>query len=45
VPIKDVVNTQRFAWGAIFAYQLAVLHGFEHGMELQVGLGAFLKVA
>jgi hypothetical protein len=45
VPTKGLVNTQRFALGAIFVYQLALLHRWESGMELCVGLKAFLKAA
>ncbi len=30
---------------AIFVYQLALLYRFEHGLELCVGLKAFLKAA
>lgn len=37
--------TQRFALGAIFVYQPALLYRFEHGLELCVGLKAFLKAA
>ena len=45
VPTKGWVNTQRFALGAIFVYQLALLHRFEQGLETCVGLKAFLKAA
>jgi hypothetical protein len=45
VPTKGLVNTQRFALGAIFVYQLALLYRFEHGLDLRVGLKAFLKAA
>jgi hypothetical protein len=38
-----LVNTQRFALGAIFVYQLALLHRFEQGLDLWVGLKAFLN--
>lgn len=38
-------NTARFALGAIFVYQLAVLHRHAHGLPLNVGLKAFLKAA
>jgi hypothetical protein len=40
-----LVNTQRFALGAIFVYQLALLYRFEHGLDLRVGVKAFLKAA
>jgi plasmid stabilization system protein ParE len=45
VPTKGMVNTRRFALGAIFVYQLALLYRFQHGLELNVGLKAFLKAA
>jgi hypothetical protein len=45
VPTKGLLATQRFALGAIFVYQLALLYRFEHDMELCVGLKAFLKAA
>jgi len=45
VPTKGLVNTRRFALGAIFVYQLALLYRFQHGLELNVGLKAFLKAA
>ena len=45
VPTKGLLATQRFALGAIFVYQLALLYRFEHHLELCVGLKAFLKAA
>jgi DDE family transposase len=45
VPTKGLVNTQRFVLGAVFLYQLALLYHFEHGLNLRVGLKAFLKAA
>jgi hypothetical protein len=45
IPTKGLVNTQRFVLGAVFLYQLALLHRFEHGLGLRVGLKAFLKAA
>jgi hypothetical protein len=45
VPTRGLVRTQRFALGAVFVYQLALLHRFEHGQDLRVGLKAFLKAA
>jgi hypothetical protein len=45
VPTKGLVNTQRFALGAIFVYQLALLYRFEQGLPLNVGLKPFLKAA
>ena len=43
VPTKGLINTQRFALGAIFVYQLAVLYRFQHGLDLNLGLKAFIK--
>lgn len=45
VPTKGLVNTQRFALGAIFVYQLALLYRFEQQLDLRVGMKAFLKAA
>jgi hypothetical protein len=45
VPTKGLIATQRFALGAIFVYQLALLYRFEHNQHLCVGLKAFLKAA
>jgi hypothetical protein len=45
VPTKGLVNTRRFALGAIFVYQLALLYRFEHHLDLRVGLKPFLKAA
>jgi hypothetical protein len=45
VPTKGLVNTQRFALGAILVYQIALLYRFEHGLSLRVGLKPFLKAA
>ncbi|HLG60442.1 MAG TPA: hypothetical protein VKY19_00810 [Ktedonosporobacter sp.] len=45
VPPKGLLATQRFALGAIFVYQLALCYRLEHGLELCVGLKAFLKAA
>jgi hypothetical protein len=45
VPTKGLVATRRFALGAIFVYQLALLYRFEHGLDLNIGLKAFLKAA
>ena len=43
VPTKGLGNTQRFALGAIFVYQLALLYRFQHGLDLNSGLKAFIK--
>lgn len=45
VPTKGLIATQRFALGAIFVYQLALLYRFEQNLGLCVGLKAFLKSA
>ena len=45
VPTKGLVNTRRFALGAIFVYQLCLWHRFELGLDLRCGLKAFLKAA
>ena len=45
VPTKGLVNTRRFALGAIFVYQLALLYRFENGLDLNLGLKPFLKAA
>src|SRR5207253_7260458 len=45
VPTRGLVATRRFALGAVFVYQLALLHRFTTGDELRVGLKAFLCAA
>ncbi len=45
VPTKGLANTQHFALGAIFVYQLALLYRFQHGLNLNIGLKAFIKAA
>ena len=45
VPTKGLVATRRFALGAIFLYQLALLYRFQHGLGLRVGLKAFIRAA
>ena len=45
VPTKGLLNTSRFALGAVFVYQLDLLYRHEHGQDLRVGLKAFLKAA
>ena len=45
VPTKGLSNTRRFALGAIFVYQLALLYCFQHDLPLRIGLKAFLKAA
>ena len=45
VPTKGLINTRRFALGAILVYQLALWYRFEHGLDLRVGLKPFLKAS
>ena len=45
VPTKGLISTQRFALDAIFVYQLALWYRFENGLDLCLGLKAFLKAA
>ena len=43
VPTRGLVNTRRFALGAIFVYQLALLYRYGHGLSLNLGLKAFMQ--
>lgn len=43
VPTKGLINTRRFALGAIFVYQLALLYRFQNGLDLNIGLKAFIR--
>jgi hypothetical protein len=45
VPTRGLVATRRFALGCVFVYQLALLYRHEQGLDLNVGLKAFLKAA
>jgi hypothetical protein len=45
VPTKGLTNTKRFALGAIFVYQLALLYRFNNDLDLNIGLKAFIKAA
>ncbi len=45
VPTKGRVNTARFALGAVFVYQLALLYRHEHELDLIRGLKPFLRAA
>jgi hypothetical protein len=45
VPTKGLVNTRRFALGAVVVYQLTLWYRHEHGLDLRVGLKPFLKAA
>ena len=45
VPTKGLINTRRFALGAVLVYQLTLWYRYEHGLDLRVGLKPFLKAA
>lgn len=45
VPTRGESNTQRFALGAVFVYQIALLFRGENGLPLNQGLKPFLKAA
>jgi hypothetical protein len=45
VATRSLVATQRFALGALFVYQLSLLHRYRQGADLRVGLKSFLKAA
>jgi hypothetical protein len=45
VPTKGRVNTTRFALGAVFVYQLALLYRHERNSEVNRGLKPFLRAA
>ncbi len=45
VPTKGRLDTARFALGAVFVYQLALLYRHEQGLEANRGLKAFLRAA
>lgn len=45
VPTKGLINTQRFALGAVLVYQLALLYRHERKMDLNRGLKPFLRAA
>jgi len=44
-PIRGEVNTHRFALGAVFIYQLAMLNRHQPGLSVNLGLKAFLNYA
>jgi hypothetical protein len=44
-PTKGLLNTRRFALGAVFVYQLTRWYRHEHGLDLRVGLKPFRKAA
>ena len=45
VPTRGLVATQRFALGAVFVYQLALLQRYQTHADLRVGLKPFLQAA
>ena len=45
VPTRGLRATRRFALGAVFVYQLAVLHRYQSGGALRQGLKPFLCAA
>jgi hypothetical protein len=45
VPTKGLAATQRHILGAVLLYQLLLLHRFEQGQDLRVGLKACLRAA
>ena len=45
VPTRGLLPTTRFALGAVFVYQLTLLHRFATGADLRVGLKPFLQAA
>ncbi len=45
VPTRGYLDTARFALGAVFAYQLALLHRHERHLDTNRGLKAFLRAA
>ena len=45
VPTRGLRATQRYILGAVFVYQLTLLHRFENGADLRVGLKPFLRAA
>jgi hypothetical protein len=45
VPTRGLINTQRFALGAVIVYQLALLYRHERKLEINRGLKPFLTAA
>jgi Transposase DDE domain len=45
VPTKGLINTQRFALGAVLVYQLALLYRHERRLDINRGLKPFLRAA
>ena len=45
VPTRGLMPTRRFVLGAVLVYQLTLLHRFEGGADLRVGLKPYLQAA
>ena len=45
VPTRGLINTARFALGAVLVYQLALLYRHERGLDINRGLKPFLRAA
>jgi hypothetical protein len=45
VPTRGYISTARFVLGAVLVYQMCLLHRYEMGAELRVGLKPFLRAA
>jgi hypothetical protein len=45
VPTRGLVATRRFVLGAVFVYQLALLHRSKAGADLRLGLKPFVQAA
>jgi hypothetical protein len=45
VPTRGYISTARFVLGAVIVYQICLLHRFEVGADLRVGLKPFLRAA
>ena len=45
VPTRGLINTQRFAVGAVLVYQLALLYRHERNLDINRGLKPFLRAA
>jgi Transposase DDE domain len=45
VPTRGLINTQRFALGAVLVYQLALLYRHQRNLDINRGLKPFLRAA
>lgn len=45
VPTRGLLDTARLALGAVFTYQIALLHRYEQNLGTNRGLKAFLRAA